>query len=97
MSYADVRHHYEERDDDYEPEDIVIVEMQCPVCKKPVQCPESADVEEQTCSMECRGAIDLWYQEQYRNPGNFDCYASVTNYCDQLECLFRSSCLSEKH
>ncbi len=36
-------------------------------------------------------------KEIQRKQGNFDCYASVTDYCDQLECLFRSSCLSEKH
>lgn len=29
--------------------------------------------------------------------GNFDCYGSVTDYCDRHDCLFRSSCLSEKH
>jgi hypothetical protein len=29
--------------------------------------------------------------------GNFDCFGTATNYCDQLECLFRESCLSEKH
>jgi len=32
-----------------------------------------------------------------RKQGNFDCYGSTSDYCDQLNCLFRSSCLSEKH
>jgi hypothetical protein len=29
--------------------------------------------------------------------GNFDCYGTAVDYCDQLECLFREPCLSEKH
>jgi len=36
-------------------------------------------------------------KEIQRKQGNFDCYGSVTDYCDQLDCLFRSSCLSGKH
>ncbi len=36
-------------------------------------------------------------KEIQRKQGNFDCFGTATNYCDQLECLFRSSCLSEKH
>ncbi len=27
--------------------------------------------------------------------GNFDCYGTAIDYCDQLECSFRSSCLGE--
>ena len=29
--------------------------------------------------------------------GNFDCFGTAMDYCDQLECLFREPCLSEKH
>ena len=29
--------------------------------------------------------------------GNFDCFGSAAGYCDQLGCLFRRSCLSEKN
>ena len=36
-------------------------------------------------------------KEIQRKQGNFDCYGSAANYCDQLSCLFRSPCLSEKH
>ena len=36
-------------------------------------------------------------KEIQRKQGNFDCYGSAGDYCDQLECLFRSSCLSEKN
>ncbi len=25
--------------------------------------------------------------------GNFDCFASATDYCDQMNCLFREDCL----
>ena len=25
--------------------------------------------------------------------GNFDCYGTATNYCDQLTCLWRKDCL----
>jgi hypothetical protein len=25
--------------------------------------------------------------------GNFDCYGTATDYCDQLSCLFREDCL----
>ena len=39
--------------------------------------------------------VDL-IREIQRKEGNFDCYATAQNYCDQEECLFRSSCLSEK-
>jgi hypothetical protein len=35
-------------------------------------------------------------KEIQRKEGNFDCYGSAENYCDQAECLFRASCLSEK-
>jgi len=31
-----------------------------------------------------------------RQEGNFDCFGSATDYCDQFDCLFRSSCLPEK-
>jgi hypothetical protein len=36
-------------------------------------------------------------KEIQRKQGNFDCYGSAMSYCDQLNCLFRTSCLSEKH
>ena len=26
--------------------------------------------------------------------GNFDCFGTATDYCDQLECSFRDDCLS---
>ncbi|MEN6440634.1 MAG: SAP domain-containing protein [Syntrophobacter sp.] len=29
--------------------------------------------------------------------GNFDCYERSDGFCDQSECLFRGSCLSEKN
>ncbi len=35
-------------------------------------------------------------REIQRKEGNFDCYGTAGTYCDQLECLFRTSCLSEK-
>lgn len=25
--------------------------------------------------------------------GNFDCFGSATDYCDQMNCLFREDCL----
>ncbi len=25
--------------------------------------------------------------------GNFDCFATAGDYCDRLDCLFRSACL----
>ena len=43
-----------------------------------------------------KSKVDL-IKEIQRKQGNFDCYGSVKDYCDQLNCLFRSSCLSEKH
>ncbi|MDR3557698.1 MAG: hypothetical protein P4L55_23320 [Syntrophobacteraceae bacterium] len=35
-------------------------------------------------------------REIQRKEGNFDCYGTAGDYCDRLDCLFRSSCLSEK-
>lgn len=35
-------------------------------------------------------------KEIQRTEGNFDCYGSAENSCDQADCLFRASCLSEK-
>jgi hypothetical protein len=35
-------------------------------------------------------------REIQRKEGNFDCYGTALNYCDQLDCLFHDSCLSEK-
>jgi len=34
-------------------------------------------------------------REIQRAEGNFDCYGSAEDFCDQLECLFRESCLQE--
>lgn len=34
-------------------------------------------------------------REIQRKEGNFDCYGSVTDHCDQEACCFRSSCLDE--
>ena len=28
--------------------------------------------------------------------GNFDCFGTATDYCDQLECSFRDDCLNQK-
>jgi len=28
--------------------------------------------------------------------GNFDCYGSAQDYCDQEDCAFRASCLDKK-
>jgi hypothetical protein len=36
-------------------------------------------------------------REIQRKQGNFDCFGTAMDYCDQLECIFRTPCLSEKH
>ncbi|MGA2228278.1 MAG: SAP domain-containing protein [Syntrophobacteraceae bacterium] len=36
-------------------------------------------------------------KEIQRKQGNFDCFGSAEDYCDQHNCLFRASCLSERH
>ena len=28
--------------------------------------------------------------------GNFDCFDTATDYCDQMSCLFRSNCLGNR-
>lgn len=28
-----------------------------------------------------------------RAEGNFDCFGTASNYCDQMSCLFRQDCL----
>ncbi|NLI81920.1 MAG: SAP domain-containing protein [Deltaproteobacteria bacterium] len=35
-------------------------------------------------------------REIQRAEGNFDCYGTATDFCDQLDCLFRSSCLNKQ-
>ncbi len=35
-------------------------------------------------------------KEIQRKQGNFDCFATAMDYCDQLDCIFRSTCLSDK-
>jgi len=35
-------------------------------------------------------------REIQRKQGNFDCFGTAMDYCDQLECIFRTSCLSDK-
>lgn len=35
-------------------------------------------------------------REIQRVEGNFDCFGTAVNYCDQFNCCFRSLCLSEK-
>lgn len=42
-----------------------------------------------------RTKVDL-IKEIQRQEGNFDCYGTADGYCDQLECIFRDSCLSER-
>ncbi len=42
-----------------------------------------------------KNKVDL-IREIQRKEGNFDCYATAAGYCDRNDCLFRSSCLSEK-
>lgn len=34
-------------------------------------------------------------REIQRTEGNFDCYGSAGDYCDQTACCFRTSCLDE--
>ncbi len=36
-------------------------------------------------------------REIQRKEGNFDCYGSAAGFCDREDCIFRSSCLAEKH
>ena len=43
-----------------------------------------------------KNKADLIKQIQ-RKQGNFDCFGSAVDYCDQFSCLFRASCLPEKH
>lgn len=33
-------------------------------------------------------------REIQRAEGNFDCFGTAGDYCDQLTCLFREECLS---
>jgi hypothetical protein len=33
-------------------------------------------------------------KEIQRTEGNFDCFGTATDYCDQMGCLFRNDCLS---
>jgi hypothetical protein len=35
-------------------------------------------------------------KEIQRKQGNFDCFGTALDYCDQLECIFRASCLPDK-
>ena len=34
-------------------------------------------------------------REIQRAEGNFDCYGSAQDFCDQIDCSFRGSCLQE--
>lgn len=43
-----------------------------------------------------KSKIDL-IREIQRKEGNFDCYGTANGFCDQMECLFRPSCVSEKN
>ena len=36
-------------------------------------------------------------KEIQRKQGNFDCFGSAGDYCDQEDCVFRSACLIIKH
>ena len=35
-------------------------------------------------------------REIQRAEGNYDCFDTAGDYCDQLDCCFRSICLHEK-
>ena len=32
-------------------------------------------------------------REIQKKEGNFDCFATATEYCDQVDCLYRDDCL----
>lgn len=36
-------------------------------------------------------------REIQRAEGNFDCYGSARDFCDQEDCAFRESCLQEQN
>lgn len=36
-------------------------------------------------------------REVQRAEGNFDCYGSARDFCDQGDCAFRESCLHEQN
>ena len=36
-------------------------------------------------------------KEIQRKQGNFDCFGTAEDFCDQLECLFRASCIADKN
>jgi hypothetical protein len=42
-----------------------------------------------------RKAKDDLIREIQRAEGNFDCFGSAGDYCDQLECRFRDMCLKQ--
>ncbi len=42
-----------------------------------------------------KSKVDL-IKEIQRKEGNFDCYGSAADYCDQVACLFRTPCLNGK-
>jgi len=41
-----------------------------------------------------KGIAEL-IREIQRKEGNFDCFGSAKDYCDQMECLFRKICLGK--
>jgi hypothetical protein len=41
-----------------------------------------------------KSKVDLIRSIQ-RSEGNFDCYGTAKDYCDQVDCAFRSPCLEE--
>ena len=42
-----------------------------------------------------KSKVDL-IREIQRKQGNFDCFGTAKDFCDQLECLFRASCVGDK-
>lgn len=35
-------------------------------------------------------------KEIQRKEGNFDCFGTAEDFCDQQECVFRAECIPEK-
>jgi hypothetical protein len=57
------------------------------------------DIEKKARSL---GIKDVWkyskkelIREIQRKEGNFDCFGTAVNYCDQFNCLWRDDCLKK--
>lgn len=69
---------------------------QCINCKKtwPNDIPDNGDYSHGLCKECCQERLKNTIRIKQIEEGNFPCFGTADNYCDQAECKYRDLCLN---